>query len=60
MNSGMRSSVCRAGIRGPGGGVRPAENVAAGGANAEASDDQEMELDSDDTDAYFPSLAFLF
>ena len=56
----MRSSVCRAGIRGPGGGVGPAENVAAGGANAEASDDQEMELDSDDTDVCFTLLAFLF
>ena len=61
--------MCRAGIRGPGGGVRPVENVAAGGANAEdesppaddeASDNQEMEFDLDDTDICFALLAFLF
>ena len=45
--------MCRAGIRGPGGGVGPAENVAAGGTKAE-----EMELDSDDTDVCFALLAF--
>ena len=56
-------------MRGPGSGVRPVENVAAAGANAEdesppvddeASDDEEMELNSDDTDVHFTLLAFLF
>ena len=40
LNSGIRSSVVKAGMRGPGGGVGPAENVAQDGvAQAEANDD---------------------
>ena len=65
LNSGTRSRVVRASIRGPRGGVGPAENVAedgvgAGGnqdeagaeGDAETSDDEE-EMDTDDDDVCF-------
>ena len=65
LNSGMRSSVVKAGMRGPGGGVRPAENVTEdssrepnGVAGADAANDSsdEEEVDTDDSDVCFTLL----
>ena len=63
LNSGTRSSVVKAGMRGPGGGVGPAENVAQDGvAQDEADDDadtenkmsdDEEEMDTDGDDVHF-------